>query len=315
MNGEHNHNRLVTAYLPHDQLPVHWRHAPEACRRYHRFILEELRSSSSAIISGEALSAFFTTAAAERMREDLERLGFRRFHVILYVRDPADYFLSFLQQTLKSSDEKAPMGWHPATFRYDIRRIVETWEQVFPGNLIVRTFAGNAEANVVEDFSSLLQEHLGMSLKPSRARMNATISAEGMKILQDYRLAFWPDNQGVLTPDTARLVSFLEQSTAAVHQTKPVLKSKVAEHIRANHEADMNFIYSRYGVELRQPNAIPQKQNLRPAYRVVDLVESLDSEVVHEVLLRLAKSELERTPAKRSLARRIASRAYRAIRS
>jgi hypothetical protein len=315
MNGDHNQNRLVTVYLPHSELPVHWRHAPEACQRYRRFVLKELATARNAVISAEALSAYFNTRAAEQLRDDLERIGFRRFHVILYVRDPADYFLSFLQQILKSSDQTAPIGSHPASFRYGLRHISETWEHAFPGCVEVRKFPDNPPtADVTQDFSALVQEHLGVSLPVISTRMNATISAEAMQIIQDYRLAFWPDNGGIVTPDTTRLVRFLEASMAEVPQNKPVLKPAVRACIRANHQLDGDFIYSRYGVDLGLTETQPVQFELDRSYRVGDLVESLDPEIVRELLLRLAKSEMERAPAKRSLARRVASRAVRAVR-
>ncbi len=314
---DRDHNRLLTLYFPHDQLPVHWQHvSPEATRRYRRLLFEELAAVKSAIFSAEALSSYFTPAAAQQLRADLEYAGFQRFHVILYVRDPADYFLSAMQQTLKSTSDAAPMGYNPASFRYEFRRMSETWEDAFPGSLVVRKFLGGSKMDVVQDFSALTQEFLGISVNARPAMMNTTISAESMQILQNYRLAFWPDNGGVATPDTTRLISFLEGAAGDIAQTKPVLKRALAEHIRANHVEDAAFIRSRYGVDLLLTDSRPAPSlHVDQPYRVGDLLERVDPEVVHQLLLRLAKTELERRPPTRSIPHRVASRTYRGLRN
>lgn len=316
MDRDRDQNRLVTLYLPRDQWPVQWRHVgPETCRRYRSFISKELTSADDAIISGEALSSWFNPAAAQRLRDDLEGFGFQRFHVILYIRDPADYYLSFMQQILKVSANGSPMGSHPALFRYELQCMAQTWEEAFPGSLVVRKYPAESASDIAADFCAQVSEYLGVSLPSIPARMNTTISAEAMQIIQDYRLAFWPNNGGILTPDAARLVRFLTEATTDVPQNKPVLKPAIAECIRANHKQDAEYIYSHYGVDLGLRETQPTHLQADHSFRVGDLVQTLDSEVVRELLLRLAKSELERAPAKRSLARRIASRAYRAIRS
>jgi hypothetical protein len=316
MNGDRDQNRLVNLYLPRDKWPVQWRDVrPETCREYRRFISRELAAPGDVIISAESLSSWFDPVAAQKLREDLEGFGFRRFHVIIYFRDPAEYYLSDIHQMLKTSDATAPMGCHPRAFRYHMRRMTETWEQAFPGSLVVRKFPAKSESDVTADFSALVYERLGVSLPRVPERANPTISAEAMQIIQDYRHAFPPDDGVILTPDAAALVRFLQQSQAEVAQTKPVLKPEVARCIRANHRADGDLIKLHYGVDLGLKESQSADLELGVNYRVSDLVKSLDPEIVYELLLRLAKSQLGRTPAKRSLARTAASRAYLAIRN
>ena len=313
---DRDQNRLLALYLAPEQMPLEWQLlSPEKNRRFRRILFQELKAASGAIISAEALSSWFSPAAAQAFRNDLEQLGFDKFYVVLYVRDPADYFLSHIQQILKSSSSSAPNGKHPADFRYGLIRIAETWEQVFPGSLVVRKYLEGANANIVQDFSTVVQEVLGVSIPVLPMRKNTSISAEGMKILQDYRLKFSQGKPGVLTPDAAQLIKFLVNSETVVRQTKPHLRPEIAEGIRANHKAEADFIYSRYGVDLRLSSASATPIGLNKIYRVSDLVESLDSEAVQNILLLLAKSGLELSPLQRPLLHRIASRAYRALTS
>jgi len=140
--------------------------------------------------------------------------------------------------------------------------------------------------------------------------MNITHSAEAMQIVQDYRETFWPNTE-ILTPDAARLVEFLGRSRQDIPQTRPVLKPELAEQIRANHKSDAEVLYSRYGVDLSLGNCRPTAVVPRgDAYRVDEIVESVDPEIVQRLLLHLARIGLRR---KRSLPLRVAASAYRRI--
>jgi len=237
-------------------------------------------------------------------------LGFEEFHVVLYVRDPADYYLSRVQQLLKGPSA-TPFIEDTESFKYDFRGMAETWEQVFPGRLIVRNFPKDPHHDVIDDFAALLEEHLGVALTRVPTRENTSVSAEGMQILQDYRGTFCPDHR-VLTSDAARLIEFLERSVQDLPQTKPLLKEELAARIRANHKADADEIYARYGVDLdfRSVDSAVKTLPSCSSYRVEDIVESVDPEIVHRLLLRLARTELDGNTVRRSLVR-VATKAYR----
>lgn len=308
--------RLAALYVPEET----WtrRFYPMRRReieRYRRFLFGKLRASNSAILSAEVMSWFFPPPAVARLRADLESVGFRNFHVVLYIRDPADFYLSVTQQHLREPvHSAAPFVEDPATFAYGFRRIAETWEQVFPGRLIVRRFPTDPRHDVVDDFAAVLHQCLGVGLHRVPTRSNATLSAEGMQILQDYRETYWPDEEDFWTPDVARLVTYLQQSVQDIGQTRPVLKRDIADRIRASHQTDADELASRYGVDLglrtSDPVAVAPR---RKPYRVSEIVESVDPAIVQQILLRLTKTELERLPAKPPLPWRVATRAYRTI--
>lgn len=282
-------------------------------KQYREFLFAELRASSGAVISAESLCGLFSAGLAARLREDLESLGFLEFHVVIYIRDPADFFLSSSQQSLRMTT-RLPFVGDPASFRYDFLRMTETWEQAFPGRLIVRKFPIGSNVDIIDDFAAVLQRCLGVAPPRVPLNVNATVSAEAMQILQDYRHDFSPDDGGNLTPDAARLVSFLSGSAQLLTQTKPVLRKDIAEQIRANHKADAEVIYSRYGVDLSLQNCGPPATLPRDRpYRVDEIVESVDPAIMYRLLLLFARHELCRPLAKRSPALRAASRAYRKI--
>jgi hypothetical protein len=168
--------------------------------------------------------------------------------------------------------------------------------------------------DISDDFCNLLEGKLGVSLPPLTKRYNTSLSAEAMQILLDYRQSFWLDNGCFLTSDTLRLVRFLEASRNAPPQTRPVLKDEIAARIRANHAADAKVILERYGVDLglrdRGPTAALRS---RETYRVSDIVQSVDADIVQQILLRLARAELARPHPERSQPLEIAARLYRSV--
>lgn len=315
-HGQNDHWLLALLYFPHRDLPRWMRvthpHDDDRFRSaregYRRFLFRELRSAPAAILSAEVLS-LFPVNAVDRFRDDLESAGFGEFHVVVYIRDPADYYLSLRQQSLRSPGNLAAVA-DPAAFHYDFRGMVDRWEQVFPGRLLVRKYPSGSD--VLDDFASLLKTHMGVSLARSPARLNASISAEGMHILHEYRQTFSPDDDGFLTPDTVRLVRFLQQRTTDIPQTKPALKSEVAEVIRANHAADAELIRSRYGVDLGLASGPAQTaHSAGRTHHIDEILEAVDPRIVNQLLLLLGRTELSRPSAKRTLPLRVAARAYR----
>lgn len=333
-----HHNRLTMLYRPHQELygwvrqefPSDDTDFRRERRKYRRFFFGELGSARGAVISAEDLCGLALPHVAQ-LRADLESVGYRRFHVVLYVRDPADFYLSRTQQVLNyptgepnSLLSREKFGAEltattpqfliePNSFVYDFRRAAETWEHVFPGCLIVRAFPSGPHDDVVADFAELLEKVMGVSMSRQRLRENSTLSAEAMQIVQDYRDAFWPDSH-LRTADVQRLVNFLASSVEDVPQTKPVLKEALAQQIRANHSEDAEWLLSRYGVDLGIQNltsaaATPGARR----YRVDEIVQSVDPKIVHELLLRLVRSELGRPTSTRSLPMRAAASVYQTI--
>ncbi len=318
--NDRNQQRLAMVYPPGAMWATWVRQVfpgrPAEYRRmreqYRQFIFEELRIASSAVISAETLSSLAPEGVGQ-LRRDLEAVGYRDFHIVLYIRDPADFYLSQTQQDLRGYPVP-PLVKDPGSFKYDFLQAADTWERFFPGKVIVRSFPTDPRHDVVDDFASVLKEFFGTAPLPAPSRMNITVSAEAMQILQDYRQTFWSHEGGLLTPDAALLVHFLSASTHEVPQTKPALKQQVVEQVRAAHKADAEVLYARYGVDLGLSDCSPAATLSHGGpYRVGDILTSVDPDIVHQLLLRLARSELGRPLPKRSLPLRVAARAYRVI--
>lgn len=301
---------LTFLYCPHVELPrwLQQKYRTDSPRyrfmrsRLRRFFFFKLRAEQHALLSAENLFIFPHDHVAQ-LRRDLESCGFTDFRIVLYIREPASQYLSITQQLLKSPLN--PRIQDPRTFKYEFLHVVNIWESVFPNNLIVRKFPGDSGQDVTEDFSSLLDELLGVKPTPLAQRMNTSLSAEGMHILLNYRQTFWANNGGWLTADINRLVKSLIQSSNLVPQTRPALKHEVAAAIRANHRDDVQAILERYGIDLGLQH---QPQIIAPAcqanLQLNDILQSINPDIVEQLLMELLKTEISsKVPRSRFLLR------------
>lgn len=277
--------------------------------RYDRLLFGELRGASTAVISAESLSDC-QSAGVKHLRRDLETAGFRNFRIVLYIRDPADYYLSYTQQMLKKLRDIPD----PTLFRYPFANIAATWEAEFPGSVVVRNFRSDPEFDVVQDFSNLMREHLGVSLPALPPRLNTTISAEGMEILDQLRQLNGEGKRSTRRAGVGPLAWYL-RSAGEVPQTKPALRSTIADRIRANHRADAEQVLSLYGVDLglRDSVSVLPRDDL-DRYRVADILQCFDPEAVTQLLLFFVKNGLDREPRRRNPVSRVAARIYRVVR-
>src|SRR5690606_30971584 len=80
-------------------------------RHYRESLFECLKKAKRVILSGEYLSTF-TCEEIEDFNTDLSHLGFAAVCILVYVRRPESYYLSFIQQQIKASREFS----NPITF-------------------------------------------------------------------------------------------------------------------------------------------------------------------------------------------------------
>lgn len=277
---------------------------------YRKFVFAELRRASSAIISAEPFAHLFSADMALALRRDLETAGFRSFRIVLYVRDPADYYLSITNQSLRMTTTTALVE-DPASFRYPFLPIADVWERAFPAEVVVRKYPGGSGAEVFEDFNAVLMDTFGITIPRISVRKNTGLSAEAMQIMLDYRTAFSGPSGRKLTLGAARLADFLLGSADLLPQTKPVLKQAIRDEIRSHHAADARLLHQRYGVDLALDEPAPFGTTPRAApLSVGEIVASLDPAIMQKLLLLAAREGFERPLPKRSVPYRAAAMIY-----
>jgi len=311
VDGDDRHHRLAWSYLPYQRWRPNERagYPADNTRRaamfdkYRRAVFGQLRTTKRAVLSSEGF-VWLSADEIRLLRKDLEDAGFDEFRVVVYVRDPADYYLSATQEDIKRSCQVE----NPMAFKYRVRHTIDAWEEIFPGSLCVRQYFADPSFNVVPDFSGVVQDYLGVKLPPAQLRANVSMSAEGMEILQRYRLRFWSHCDDMNTPDSLRLVDFVQRTKTTIPQTQPQLRPEIAAWIRANNRDDLSFIAECYGVDLRADTAeVREPLELdREDLRVRDVLQRVDDDTVTDLLLELVKSAS--VPTKRALPVRIAKR-------
>ncbi|GEN99407.1 hypothetical protein NSE01_12400 [Novosphingobium sediminis] len=319
--GDLHQARLATLYgserlwdkLPslRERYPADEGRFQQMLRAYRKFVFAQLRRASGAIISAETFAHLFSADMALALRRDLEGAGFRKFKIVLYVRDPADYYLSITNQNLRMTTA-TPLVEDPASFKYAFLEMADVWEAAFPGDLMVRKYPAASGAEVFDDFNMVLKDTFGIAIPHIPVRKNPSLSTEGMHIMQLYRNAVSPDSSRTLTADAALLARFLVQSIDALPQTRPVLKREMAALIRASHARDAHELHSRYGVDLGVgEEAPPCEAHRTDPWSVEEIVTSIDPEIMRKLTFLAMREGFARPRPKRSLPYRTASMIYR----
>lgn len=206
---------------------------------------DRIAQSDKVVLSSEYFPSWSkeeVDALALRFRE----AGFSRVHVVVYVREPAQAYLSFAQQYIRAAD-RLPL---PKDFKPGYERAIEKFRTVF-GTVEVRVFDRHQmlDGCAVRDFVSVLEREFSIRVEPQRlvvVNANDTLSAEAMIVLLEWRRAHFSNNNAVSTRGN-RLVQVLLSSRKVIEQTKPVLKPAVARMVQNVSVSDVDYL-RRYGV-------------------------------------------------------------------
>ena len=242
-----------------------------------------LRENDRVVLSAESLSGM-QPEEIRAFRDELRSHAFDRILVAVYVRNPAQIYLSSAQQKLKASS----ILRDPRKYRYRFREIIEKWSSAFDANVVVRPFerALLHQNCVVRDFSRVAADFFGCDVGPVETLdANVSLSAEGMAVMQKYRRAYYPRANDVHKPDSTRLVRLLAESQSALPQTKPRLRPEVASLILARHHDELAWLREKHGIDLG-PAGNGSGAGWRPAHDALEVsdVVDLDQGVLEELL-------------------------------
>jgi hypothetical protein len=249
-----NHRILLAGHLAFEDLPRHMRRGgvsnddliegkAEFLANLKGRIQEE--RPNTILLSSESLFSFAQGKVLHGLREDLAGAELHDVRVVVYVRRPSSFYLSFMQQTIKSSHRIR----RPRAPRY--RDKIEAYINAFGGDRIaVRSFDRSTliGSDIVTDFSC----HFLPGIAPERLmrsdNSNETLSADSLAILRRYRMDFYPDQNDLATPDTTRLNRTLAALDAKLDIGKPELHDSVAEAIDYS-SADLLWLREAFQIE------------------------------------------------------------------
>ena len=205
----------------------------------------QVEGHNNVVVSSEFLF-LSTKEEVDQINIFLRDLGFDEIHVIMYLRDPAKYYLSVAQQSLKNQFTMPK----PDGFRYNISEAIENWESITLSSLTVKEFDRSClqEGDVVKDFEGYLRSHsVNVELNLSSMK-NETMSVEGTVILQEYHRAMSLDkklnNNSIFEYKLrARRLSYL-----LTKGTKPVLRSDYVKFITSSYIETILDLNDKYGI-------------------------------------------------------------------
>lgn len=251
-------------------------------RDYKTNLFQQIKNNTKVILSSEFFSGF-EIGQIQELRCDLDNMGAVEYEIILYIREPASYYLSFVQQQIKASSKFTP----PTKFRYPFLKFITSWSKVFlREQLNIRIFNPEMfpEGSVLLDFQNCVEKFFKQKIElDSTSRDNESISAEGMIVLQKYREFIYPHEDNVFKGDSNILIKLLQKSKDKVLQTQPKLLPKVTAYIRQRHQKDVNALKNIYGVNLEGLESLYQKNS--ESSGSIDLGDSIiDGSCIEKVL-------------------------------
>ncbi len=164
------------------------------------------------------------------------RIRFDRLYCVVYIRCPLGHFLSMVQQKVKASHTIPD----PRTYSRRLDHALTNWcAYVGKSNFFLTLFDKDHLVSqcVVTDFEDKLARITGRPfLMRSKERLNETLSAEQMILLQRFRREFLSNRDDMYHPVSTRIVRFFEglNKSKALPATKPRLSDWAALALQKN---------------------------------------------------------------------------------
>jgi hypothetical protein len=301
--GRLDQSFLVAAYKPAEKLPRSMRHAfrgpPDEVRRALRAAwIDALRAGTSIVVLCEFLM-FLSDDEVRAFRRDLADAGYDDVRCLAYVRDPAAFYLSAMQQYLKASAAIL----QPAGFRPGYRQLVGRWRSLFDERMVVRLFKPDRlrDGDVVADFMAVLSKLAGVELpRVPHRRENRTMSVEGMILMQNYRRYLHPGADDRFMTDSTQLAELIPQVEFGVMRplTTPRLRPAIRDMIYVEAADDVAFLAEEFGEAAPTGTASPAGPS-RPFTDVASILEPHDPAALDELQARLVAALLKVAPAPR----------------
>lgn len=308
--GKENHNLITTLVHPFEDMPREFtsggRHDFQAIHTMGEQFLVDIEQQvrragpDVVILSGEYF-VYLSEPKVMTLRSLLERT-FDDIHVVCYVRHPAAYYVSLMQQQVKASSTIRA----PANFRMRAKVCISRFVEAFEDNVSVRrsdreTLHGGC---IVRDFlHAFIPGGDVIARRLDVGDQNESMSAEGMCILQRLRRYGWPDQDDHFMPESSYIMDVLNEMRGATDQTRASLRPEVYDRFMENHRGDIAFLHQRFGVTLDEQYLARRQHDEHgdepPGWNSTDLGEVLHVEserlegLQYQLLKELARRQLD----------------------
>lgn len=180
-----------------------------------------------------------------KLRDYLEAKGFDTFRVLIYLRSPPSYYISYVQQKIKAA-YSIPS---PFDFKLGYARSINNWHRVFGDNLCVREFDKSKmlKGDVLEDFSTIVNSFFEENVLLRAKASNESVSSEGMVVLQEFRRMFFHDREDRFAKESTLLLKKIQEVEKENAGTKPRLNREYSKVIVQNGLEDI-LVAKSFGV-------------------------------------------------------------------
>jgi hypothetical protein len=189
----------------------------------------------------------------------LQELHFSEIHVVMYLRDPAKFYLSFAQQMLKNT-ATLPC---PNLFEYPMAVAIKNWKALEPVSFTVREFDRKQLVNedVVQDFKHVLLT-LGVPASLALEKPhNATLTAEATQAIQDGQAYLCTLDDKVKAKKIKDSINKVITSGGNIG-SKPILRDVFVRLIHQRFKNEMRYLSNEYGIFLSSTDAASEQEHV-----------------------------------------------------
>lgn len=221
------------------------------------------------------------------LKKYLQGRGFESFLIVVYLRDPASYYLSYTQQKLKGSSKI----YSPFKFKIGYKKHVERWENVFgEKNIIVREYSKATlnKGNVLTDIETLINQFFEISVSLPEVSTNRSLTAEGMAILQKFRTDYLQEYENRFAAESDILIKRLSGEKLAECGSTPRLKKAYEDLLRIKNSDDISYLQENFGIFKNLPinaGSLPDVSEYTGS--VIDILEDFDQSIYCQLLFYL----------------------------
>jgi hypothetical protein len=248
-------------------------------------LAEQCKKVKTVVISSEFLFGS-NKDEASKLVDYIKGIGFDEIHIIMYLRDPSQYYLSRAQQATKNRFN-IPL---PHNFNYKMKSAINTWSNVNATSLTVREFNTDIFPNgdVVKDFESYLFT-VGINACLTSNRLNKSMSSELSQIFQDYHIN---NAKSLYDKDTkSKIIKKIKRASKIniANSSKPILKSDIEYHIHKRYIKELieiNLNFKIFGDLINKIKAYDDKRTIEDIEKI-DLFKDLCSNFNNDAYIKI----------------------------
>lgn len=212
-------------------------------------ISKSVNTYPTTLISGE----YFLGFRKENIIDLIERCGcpINEIYIICYVRPPASFWVSGLQQRLKGSTSID----NALLTKYSFREGISEWMKVIPQkNFIIRPFdnAQLIENNVISDFQNIIFSRLEKQFAIVEMPIveNTAVSAEECILMQELREEFINIKDDAFNRDSSSLLRSIHNNAKEMKLTKMSFHEILTKAIDYTHRENLDWLENEFEVYL-----------------------------------------------------------------